>query len=248
VCASGKLSFPVFDATFYINKPDLSKDGMSPFNLMYSVKLWNYREKRDLPNIAKIKEVSGKLDVKLVLCVDIEDWPVIGDANVVSSSIDKYTTVASVIRDTNPAVKFGFYGVFPVRDYWRAIGQRGPKQYDTWVQENNRLKPLAEKVDFVFPSLYTFYPDEKQWVNFAIANLKEARKYNKPVYAYLWPQYHDSTIYKGRHIPGSYWRLQLETCLKYADGIVIWGGHDEHWDEDAPWWIETKRFLKEINK
>jgi hypothetical protein len=30
----------------------------------------------------------------------------------------------------------------------------------------------------------------------------------------------------------------------YADGIVIWGGYQQQWDDNAHWWMETKKFLQ----
>jgi hypothetical protein len=39
--------------------------------------------------------------------------------------------------------------------------------------------------------------------------------------------------------------MELETARQSADGIVIWGGFQQTWDNDAPWWLETQKFLKE---
>ena len=97
--------------------------------------------------------------------------------------------------------------------------------------------------------LYTFYPLSEQWQKYAIENIKQAKIYGKPVYPFLWPQYHDSTIYKGTYIYGALWQLELETCYTYADGAVIWGGWDmiawkpEEWKDDAEWWTVTKKFI-----
>ena len=63
---------------------------------------------------------------------------------------------------------------------------------------------------------------------------------------FLWPRYEENkpTDVTGQYMPADFWRLQLETCRQYADGIVIWGGWQEQWDENAPWWVETKKFLQ----
>jgi hypothetical protein len=44
----------------------------------------------------------------------------------------------------------------------------------------------------------------------------------KPVYFYLWPQYHDGTSMQFQFIDGAYWKLELETPYHYANGIVLW--------------------------
>ena len=53
--------------------------------------------------------------------------------------------------------------------------------------------------------------------------------------------------YKGNYIDGDYWKLQLETVYKYADGVIIWSpkSHNiaKEWDENESWWIETKLFI-----
>ena len=110
------------------------------------------------------------------------------------------------------------------------------------------MDELAEHVDIVLPSLYTFYNDPQGWDVFAAALLQSARRYNKPVYAFLWPEFHVSNQFlRGKNLPGNFWRHELEFCRARADGIVIWGGWQEQWDENAEWWLETKSFLTSLN-
>ena len=40
-----------------------------------------------------------------------------------------------------------------------------------------------------------------------------------------------------------FWRRQLEVCREHADGLVLWGGFKQLWDEEADWWVATKSFL-----
>src|SRR5262249_10278668 len=133
---------------------------------------------------------------------------------------------------------------------------RGPgnAEYQAWQRDNDRLDEVAAHLDGLYPSLYTYYPDRQGWVTFAVAQLAEAKRkaHGKPVYAFLWPQYHDSNAtLKGRYLEPDYWELQLNTVAQHADGAVIWGGWGkdgpESWDEEAPWWQVTKRFMKQIS-
>jgi len=236
-------SFPVFDATFYKNKPDLSKSGMRPFSLWYAVNFWEPLEDRSQPNEAKIASAAKKIRSDLPLCVDIEEWPVTGSRDVVRQTVEKYIKVASILRQNNPSVKFGFYGVIPIQDYGRGSGNKGRKAFDTWTRDNDKLKSISEYVDVIYPSLYAFSYDQQKWVNYAVASIAEARKHKKPVYVFLWPKFHDNSRLSGQYINGDFWRVQLNTSMKYADGIVIWGGTNEAWDENAAWWLETKKFL-----
>jgi hypothetical protein len=62
---------------------------------------------------------------------------------------------------------------------------------------------------------------------------------------FLWPQFYQiSKVIE--YLPRDHWRVELETALQYADGVVIWGGTGQTWDNNAPWWLETQKFLKEI--
>src|SRR5690606_26877227 len=101
---------------------------------------------------------------------------------------------------------------------------------------------LAAAVDIIFPSLYTFYDQPEQWQRYAIGNVAEARQYGKPVYPFIWPQFHDS----GAEIPSTFWRQQLETVYAEADGLVIWSPARGRptWNPSAPWWQATTDFLQ----
>jgi hypothetical protein len=81
-------------------------------------------------------------------------------------------------------------------------------------------------------------------MKYALAILREARQYGKPVYAFLWPRYHDSNRFiGGQPISRKFWRKQLETVYRHADGVVIWDYDRSLWREYMPWWLETKAFL-----
>jgi Hyaluronidase. len=123
--------------------------------------------------------------------------------------------------------------------------------------ENDRIISLAQTVDVFYPSLYTFYTDKAGWVEYATAQISEARRLanGKPVFAFLWPQYHNSNrLLKCQFLPADYWQLQLETVSKLADGVVIWGGWDVcnskgkalQWNDNAKWWQVTKAFIKKL--
>lgn len=239
--AAGK-KFPVFDALLYKNKPDLSQSGLQPLRVVYTGELWSKGASKDQPDVATVASVAKKLDPNVLVCLDIEHWPT-HKAELVDVNIKKLKTEIAAVRTNNAKVKIGFYGVLPIRDYTRATGERGVKAYQDWQHQNDRLKPLANSIDAVFPSLYTFSNDPKNWEKAAIENIKEAKRYGKPVYVFLWPMFHDISPLKGQYIPADFWRLQLETCRKYADGVVIWGGYKMNWDEKAPWWLELKKFM-----
>lgn len=212
-----------------------------------------------VPDAGQVQQALALPRSNEYLNVDIEAWPLTGPDQ--ASSLAKYQKTLSAFRKADPSVKLGLYSVLPVRDYWRAIGVHGTVGLNDWKQQNTNIaSSLLPHVDALFPSLYTFYDDKAGWVAYAQANLVEARRISqgKPVYCFLWPQFHKSL--SGRNttrpfLPGDFWYAELDTCRKLADGIVIWGTMrggpsygPEKWDEKAEWWQATLKFLSELDR
>jgi hypothetical protein len=252
---SAKHPFPVFDATGFAHKPDLTQYGLDGIMVIYPNFMWEGNKIPDatsLPDHTRITTFAQLANQTTgTVVIDIEHWPVVGDAAAVAGSVKKYDTVLQWFKTSAPGVSVGLYGVLPIRDYWRAIQQQGPAGYAAWQKENDSLASIAPFVDEVFPSVYTFYEDRSGWQKYAIAQIQEARRLSrgKPVYIFLWPQYHPSNKnLANTFLPGDYWRLELETARKYADGVVIWCcSNSQTWDDKAPWWLETRDFLKELD-
>jgi hypothetical protein len=245
-CASKE--FQLYDWLLFKNRPDLKPYGLKPIHLVGGA-LWakgkDLNSKQVEDHICSVASDAQKK--KLITVLDVEHWPFQGSDAVMKDTQRKLIKLLGMFRKCAPSLKIGYYGIPPIREYWRAIkGEKDPA-YRKWQADNNKYQELANQVDILFPSLYTFYDDRKGWVEYAEANLKEARRLakGKPVYAFLWPQFHDSNRkLKGKSLPEDYWRLELETVRRLADGAVLWGGWQQEWIESEPWWQETKRFMK----
>lgn len=245
------FAFSVFDGTLYKKKPDLTEYGLKSINIIYGGSLWNTGEnKENLPSDSKIQKLAIEFTAKnTVTVLDVEHWEVSLNRSKGKEveNLNKYIALFEKFKKSAPYIKAGFYGVPPIRDYWRAIMPPESKQYIEWQKENEFLRHFAEKVDIIYPSLYTFYKDQDGWKKYAKANISEAKRISngKPIYVFLWPQYHDSNkILKGQYIEKEYWEFQLKLAKEYADGVVVWGGWQEYWDNKAPWWQVTKEFIK----
>ena len=254
--ASIPRPFVVFDATLYKDKPSLVPYDIRPITLLYESRLFVADQP---PTAVPPETIVRSLAYELrgsqePVVLDIERWPLKGDELTVQSTVRKFLLVLSWVEDEAPSVAFGVYGTVPVPDYWRAIRDPASAEFQSWQQDNDRLERISDRVDALFPSIYTFYPDRQGWVTYAIAQISEARRKanGKPVYAFLWPRYHESNLLLGnRPLDPDYWELQLNTVAQYADGVVIWGGWGtngpEPWNEEAPWWQVTKRLMKRID-
>lgn len=243
--------FDVFDATLYLGKPERWAVGIKPVSIVYRSEMWKGFDPESLPERMKVRDIAYKLKSNNTpIVIDIEHWLLIGnDEKRVRDNLAKYKTVVSWFREFAPQMKLGFYGRVPIGDYWRAIDGRRKGESQQWKAENTRVQSLADSVDALFPSLYTFYADRSGWVKYAKAQISEARRLakGKPVYVFLWPQYHESNrILGSEYIAADYWKLQLETAKQHADGIVIWGGYKQKWDENAEWCVVTKQFLESL--
>lgn len=248
--AKPESCFRVFDATGFLGKPDLSTYGLEPITIIYGVhKWWPARKGMEhLPPRALVRRSNRDLLLSYgkspsIAIIDIEHWPTKGSDLEVAESLDKYMTVLVWMKEDLPGTRVGYYGLPPLPDYWRATKPNSTPEYRSWQAENDRFKPLADAADVVAPSLYTFYADINGWEKYATENVREARRLasGKPVYAFVWPHYHDSSSLK-LYLPGEYWLRQLRTLERIVDGVVIWSG-PEPWNPKAEWWQVTKSFL-----
>ncbi len=251
--------FEVFDGTHYVEKPDLSTYGVKPIHIVYAGRFWPEGKGMDrLPLKGNVLRAASDAERRGMLTVlDVEQWPLskVSDDQL-EINLSMYQTVLEWFREGAPRLQVGYYGHTPIGDYWRAIRGPGDPGYNDWQRENDRIGALAAKVDVLYPSLYTAKPDQEGWVKVAVENIKEARRVGngKPVYVFLWPLYDDNPATERKmvhtYIGSNFWTLQLETAKAHADGVIIWGGWDLEkdkpmiWDDSAPWWKDTKEFMK----
>jgi hypothetical protein len=237
-------NFVVFDALLYQGKPQLSSYGMRPL-----MQVNQPDAASPVLDEAKTRErMAAFMGSTQGIFLDYEIWPLTGvPAPVIAGNIVKFNRVLEIARESAPQALIGYYGVLPCGEYWGIVRQDA-KKLGAWKECNRQGEAIAPHVDAVFPSLYTYYNDQPNWDVYAKAVIQEARRYHKPVYVFLWPEFHVSNaLLRGTNVPAPFWRHQLELCKSLADGIVIWGGWQEPWREDAAWWGETKGFLSSLN-
>lgn len=232
----------LYDHLLYQNKPDLSSVLNTKFIGINAPALYSGGVTQAMPTQAKVQQVAQSIDPVLypLVMLDVEHWPM-------PANVQNLVTIGQWFKAALPSgVKFGFYSMAPIRDYWRSLNPAS-QDFKNWQADNTKMQPLANVVDVLFPSLYTFYPDRAGWVKYATANVNEAKRIagGKPVIPYLWPHYHESNAaMQGAALLGSYWRLQLDQVQSLGlTSAVIWGGYQKPWNENACWWTDTKDFL-----
>ena len=260
-----KPSFKIFENIRYRNGPDLRSIGMEPLKIHYEAAFFSDRQPQGayqdlrsgqdypLPDLSRVAAVARSSPA--VSCVDIErywnNWQKNGDEEIDPRAIDTYETICTAYDDALPrGHQYGLYSTLPLRSYWPVINN----SMGRWRDTNTDMMAVGDLVDMTFPSIYTFYTDSDQdqnrWIIYAIEQIKEAKRIapGKPCYPFLWPTFHSGNdAFKGKPVPPAYFRKQLDTCRKYADGVVIWTlSRNKNIDfrDIPPWWVELKDFAQ----
>lgn len=246
-------SFRVFNALNYADQPELRARGLYRAHVI-DRGFWRDEAKMDAVDPAKVRAVVDALPKDGgPIVIDIEHFHTQRTAPGAAKSVAMLADTAKIFRSAAGGREVGYYGLVPLGDYWRAIDVPAGGVRD-WQQDSDFARPISDSVTVLFPSLYTFYEDRDGWLKRTRASICEARRIarGKPIYGFLWPEYHESNRKPGKSewIPADYWRMQLETLHDYADGVVLFGGFALNpykvrtWDERAPWWRETGRAME----
>lgn len=234
--AQAERPFPVYDNMFYRQKPNTAQEGLVASNILYEGDIWphgqNYGVLPDRNSFEATVRAHSASPGPLVL--DIEKLPLKGPPEVARHNMETLARLADWAHETAPGKIIGFYGTNTLS----RVAQ----------PDLEYARELARHVDAFFPPMYTFDEDQTAWAKRAEASAAEARALGpgKPVYFYLWPQYHDGTPKQFQFIDGVYWKFQLETAYRYADGVVVWSPSRYDWDDSTGWWTGTREFLHTI--
>lgn len=245
----GQSKFMLFDALLHDGKPNLRRLGLQPLPSVEHI--WRSETSHADVEEDAIQRALRQLPLETgAYFIDIENWPLVNTTPAVrQDSIGKLLRVAEIVRKAMPTTKFGFYGFPPVDSYWPMVDpQKFPDQRAEWLEANRELEPLAQLVDYLFPSLYTAFDDRPGWLRYADETIKAARRYGKPVCPFLWADYHDSNkLLRDHELQADAWTEELRFCHAHADGIVFWGGYffgggrRRGWSESAGWWQAVRR-------
>lgn len=225
-------SFVIYDNLFYRGKPDTAREGLVASNIIYEGKIWPRKnEYGSLPNRAEFQAtVREYIANPGPLVLDIEGLPLKGPQETALRNLEVLTKLADWAREAAPGKVVGYYGTNTLSNV--------PSANLGYARE------LARHVGAFFPPMYTFDDDRGKWERRAKNALSEAHQLDdkKPVYFYMWPQYHDGTAKQFHFIDAAYWKFQLETARRYSNGIVLWSPSRYDWNDATGWWAATVEF------
>lgn len=231
--AQTRAPFMVYDNMFYRGKPNTTAAGLVVSNIIYENKIWpNEKDYGRLPNRgAFVALVRSHMENPGPLVIDIEKMPLKGTPELVRRNAETLAALADWAHEAAPGKVIGFYGTNTL--------SKVPPENLSYARE------LARHVDAFFPPVYTFDDDRSAYEKRAHDSFVEARSLDprKPIYIYLWPQYHDGTPKQFQFIDVSYWEFQLETALRFSNGIVLWSPSRYEWNDSTGWWAATREFL-----
>jgi hypothetical protein len=238
---------------------------------IFGSKMPRYHQALDLAG-AQIKSATAKIAAAtpasrmVVLNVEKQGWMIKPGDPQAARKAQQYTQLIDHFR-RQPAIRtkgtlLGYFGAAPINDYFGYIAGRG--QVAQNLATNSFAKQIAQASDVLFPQMYTRYREtgSKGWVAKAEGVMRLIRQDwqpqigKKPVYPYLWPQYHDyasDVAIRKKLVDKGVFLTQLQTLQRLgADGAVIWGtlGADGsgykrlRWEKDMAWWVEAKQFMK----
>lgn len=254
-----KKGFVFYNQLHFKKIPNLLDFGLKPISFIYGAQLWKDRVKRDtldskyLINNYHKKKLLGNSNI---LCLDIEHWPIRRvDEKQLNKTIANFSAVIQLFRTIYPDVKIGIFeygppSFYPLYDQF-ANGNVENKLYKAWQQEMERIKPITDQVDILFPQLYSRWPGNIDgWERCAREALKHSRVIaaGRPVIPVLCPQYwlRDKT---SPIINGYEWDIMLKTTHELADSVVFWSISKTatNWESNAEWWLKTKQFVADAN-
>ncbi|MBV5330054.1 MAG: hypothetical protein JZU65_20905 [Chlorobium sp.] len=246
-------NFKLFDQLNFKKHPDFTKLGLKPITVIYADQMWPDKIKRDVLDKDFLSRRFGQkplLGDGSLLCLDIEHWKLRRvDETTFRKNVELYKESLNVFRKIYPGAKIGLFEFAPLSFYplyhQVANGNIEQKLYDQWAIERERLRPITDNVDVLFPQLYSRWPTNVEgWERCAKFVMKQAREIavNRPVIPFIWPQF---WVDGEPLVAGDYWKRILHTMCELADSAVIWSIYQTApvWDPDMDWWQETLSFL-----
>jgi len=220
-----------------VHKPDTAALGMVHCNIVYLDQRTKKKGYDAIPDEPAFKAMVRKeYAVPGPLVLDMESLDLKGDA--ATKNIKIFINLVQWSHEAAPGSVVGYYGhgLFP----------NPPDK-----QHAMQAKKLADAVDAFFPSMYTFDDDRVKWKSKLETLIEGAHRIapGKPVYPYIWPQYHEGTPKALQFVSGDYWTYQLRTLrASGVNGIVIWFPTRKDWPIHEPWWQTTVKFAGELKK
>jgi len=170
---------------------------------------------------------------------------------------EKRIRIGDIIKAERPDVQWGWWSMLPCchSGWWWQFR-------DVWSSINDQLAIMAEQPHLIFPHHYMFggtiwngnyipWWEQDQQHQYLVCLIREARRYNKPVYPFLsvWWYDHWKTPGKDQRVPYHRFIPFLHLAYYLGDGVALWHQKDygcedyPTWEENADWWQALRSLL-----
>jgi hypothetical protein len=168
---------------------------------------------------------------------------------------DELIQIIDWVRDTwaedlklTAGLKVGLWGTLPIPP--RMYNIHNQTALNDWHAAMDHLDPLAEKLDWIMPDLYTSTTDPGHYTSAVSFMVKAAQQqWKKPVYGFVMPFLHQFTqsVEPSAALTEPYFDVMLNTLRNVADGVAIWTSRDfpDKWDSNLPWWKAADNYVDE---
>ncbi|MFP3936695.1 MAG: hypothetical protein ACLFVW_00045 [Phycisphaerae bacterium] len=256
------------------SQASLGRHGIVPAHVFMKNSFYEPGEdKGEPPTEKRVKKFARKIPHEVLTCMDLEgeDWTRLtywdSDAGDWAFNEDAYETMLNIARwinEANSDLTWGFFWRPPVSGLWKSAHknhlegntERAEEIMSRWREYEERIEPLYHEVDVVIVSLY--YTDRRYRT---FAEFQQAAAFffehwenptDKPVYVFMCPlDPYTNTSRGGKFLSRQHWRWCMDFAYEHTDGLLLWSDVPFDWDTHAkgrPWWGETQRFLREINR
>src|ERR1700730_13026416 len=127
--------FPVFDATDFAQKPDLAQYGLKRLPVVYPAYMWDSKgqpAQTDLPDRSRVNAFAQlAAQSSNIPVIDIEQWPLAGDAGTIATRIMKLQAVIQWFKSLVSSLQVGVYRYPPLRDSRNSVQAEGIPRYNS---------------------------------------------------------------------------------------------------------------------
>lgn len=173
-----------------------------------------------------------------------------------------YTLPALWTREKYPEAKVGLYGIQPFSRDYVGVVNKSQKEIDKAHEKDDIIWQYIDPfVDFYIADIYVYSENPLSFVKkpdyfmFMALNVEEnylrSRKYgDKPVYAYEWLRFHDSSPRTGEyeHSPEMVEAMAVIPFFFGAKGIVLWGYEPQLKAGDGRPYEQLPLFMKTLSR
>lgn len=206
----------IYDDTRISNKPNTPLAGFE------AIQLINYNTALLQRNMLRNRLEQQPDSVPAVLGME---------NNTLNEAYEFLGLAKDVLQELGLRRPLSVYGHFN-REFWAPVRYREQpwnviyaKAYLKWIESLAANKELFAQLDFLCPSIYTFYPAQnatdknvERWKIYATENISIAKTFDKPVYPYLMINYHPS----GSLVPDWFIQIQLNHIVSLKVDAMIW--------------------------